>query len=309
MLLSTATPLALPAVRLPSSPAISVSAVGARPLTAPVLLVTPAGEYELESGSILVGRSADCEVVVDDPLVSRHHARVVIEEQLAWLEDLHSTNGVYVNATRLTHRTRLCEGDRILVGTHEVSIFAGRPRAQVADAKSISTLPPPRARHSGSVAPAPSLKLRPARGNEQMPQTARADSLRIIGRLASRLAAAGQQAEAERILSGHLRRILEGANSGLLVSEESLQLACDQALDLARWTARGVWLDYIVELHLATRRVLSLQLIAGLQLARRWSVELNGLLLRYYLESLVGRADQLEPDERRRLPLVQKLTQ
>jgi hypothetical protein len=142
-----------------------------------------------------------------------------------------------------------------------------------------------------------------------LPQTTRAESLRIIGRLASRLAAAQQLDEAERVLSGHLRRILDGASAGLTVSDDLLQLACEHALDLARWTTRGDWLDYVVELHLATRRVMSLELLAGLQLARRWVGEVNRLLLSYYVESLVGRADELELDERRRLPVLQKLAE
>lgn len=271
-------------------------------------VVTPFGEQDLAQGSLLVGRSPECDVVVDDPLVSRQHARLVIEEGRVWVEDLHSTNGVYVNGAIAQHRAALCEGDRILVGTCEISIFARRASTNTApprpDARSVSTLPPPRARS----APGPLLPL-PARvpSVDPVPTTKRAESLRIIGRLAARLAAEGDLDEAERVVSGHLKRILEGAGADLTVSEELLQLACEQAFDLARWTTRGAWLDYVVELHLATRSVMSLQVIASMQGAQRWVGEFNRLLLAYYVESLTGRIDQLQLDERRRLPLLRKL--
>jgi hypothetical protein len=76
---------------------------------------------------------------------------------------------------------------------------------------------------------------------------------------------------------------------------------------LARLTSDGAWLDYVVELHLATRSVMSLQVVAAFQLARRWVGESDQLLLRYYVEALLGRPQNLTEDERGRVRLLQKL--
>src|SRR5690606_25435044 len=53
--------------------------------------------------------------------------------------------------------------------------------------------------------------------SRDVPSTARADALKMIGGLADRLAATGNLEEAAQVLSGHLRRILKGANAGLAV--------------------------------------------------------------------------------------------
>lgn len=67
-------------------------------------------------GSVLmVGRDAECEIVVHDPRVSRRHARLVPGEGAIALEDLGSTNGTWVNGARLD-RANLVAGDRLTVG-------------------------------------------------------------------------------------------------------------------------------------------------------------------------------------------------
>src|SRR5258705_13339733 len=53
------------------------------------------------AGAIVLGRDADCDVQIDDPSISRRHARLHIAEQLA-VEDLRSRNGTFVGGGRLT---------------------------------------------------------------------------------------------------------------------------------------------------------------------------------------------------------------
>lgn len=78
---------------------------------------------------VIIGRASDCDVVLSDSMVSRHHARFWVEDRLLKVEDLGSRNGVLVNGERVT-RLRVEEGDNILVGTHE---FVVTPRAQQGD--------------------------------------------------------------------------------------------------------------------------------------------------------------------------------
>lgn len=81
---------------------------------------------------MLIGRLPECDISVDDALVSRMHARVSVRDDSVVVEDLHSTNGVYVNGTRIAHSSLLREGDRLLVGTTEISLFEARPDARIA---------------------------------------------------------------------------------------------------------------------------------------------------------------------------------
>ena len=66
-----------------------------------------------------IGRSQGCAVHVEDPNVSRRHARLVNEEGLWWIVDLDSTNGTEVNGRRV-RRARVGDGDRITVGSTEL---------------------------------------------------------------------------------------------------------------------------------------------------------------------------------------------
>ncbi len=77
-------------------------------------------EIDLPQGETLVGRSASCQVTLDDPLVSREHARLRIQGGQGVVEDLGSRNGVQVNGKAIAGSTQLANGDRIRIGTQEL---------------------------------------------------------------------------------------------------------------------------------------------------------------------------------------------
>lgn len=84
--------------------------------------------FVLDEGSLDFGRGETADVRVDDPLVSRRHARVERTGGVAYLEDLASTNGTYVNG-RPIRRHLLADGDRIGLGSN--AIFAYRLQDQI----------------------------------------------------------------------------------------------------------------------------------------------------------------------------------
>ena len=79
-------------------------------------------EAFLVPGRFVIGRTTDNDMQVDSKYVSRHHAQLVTADEVTVLEDLNSTNGVYLNGKR-TRRHKLASGDVVRIGMHEITYF------------------------------------------------------------------------------------------------------------------------------------------------------------------------------------------
>jgi hypothetical protein len=79
-----------------------------------VATLPPVGPGE----TLSVGRAPDCDLVVDDPSVSKHHAALVWDEPQTrvLVEDLASSNGVHLNGERLKSKMSLQDGDTLAFG-------------------------------------------------------------------------------------------------------------------------------------------------------------------------------------------------
>lgn len=96
-------------------------------------------EFDLSRGATLIGRSSECQVTIEDPLVSRQHARIVIDGEEALLEDLGSRNGVKLNGASIKKPAPLKDGDRLRIGTQELVFCRVEPAAS-ANAKTTGFL-------------------------------------------------------------------------------------------------------------------------------------------------------------------------
>jgi general secretion pathway protein A len=85
-------------------------------------------ESYLVPGRIFIGRTADNDLQIESKYVSRHHAQVVTTTDGSWLEDLNSTNGVFVRERRV-RRHRFQEGDVVKIGMHELTYYRAEPPA------------------------------------------------------------------------------------------------------------------------------------------------------------------------------------
>lgn len=74
-------------------------------------------ELDLPLGVTLIGRDLDCHVTLDDPLVSRKHARILVGTDRVVVEDLGSRNGILLNGVTIRRPTPLRDADRMYVGT------------------------------------------------------------------------------------------------------------------------------------------------------------------------------------------------
>lgn len=73
-------------------------------------------EIALNRGENLFGRDEDALVWIDDALVSRRHARIVVDETGAVLEDLGSKNGTYLRGKRIEAPRKLADEDQLRIG-------------------------------------------------------------------------------------------------------------------------------------------------------------------------------------------------
>ena len=91
----------------------------------------------LETGAPLnVGRSPDCDLVIDDPSVSKHHARISWDGRDATVEDLKSSNGTRLNSDELHMTMAVRDGDTIAFGdTHFCYLITGTLHSRLTTGK------------------------------------------------------------------------------------------------------------------------------------------------------------------------------
>ncbi len=90
-------------------------------------------ERELKPGRLVIGRTPDNDLQIDSKFISRHHCQIVTQADACLIEDLNSTNGIYVQSKRV-RRYNLNDGDVVQVGQHEIMYIderAPRPRHTV----------------------------------------------------------------------------------------------------------------------------------------------------------------------------------
>jgi DNA-binding winged helix-turn-helix (wHTH) protein len=100
-----------------SAKAVEVGAIGSPTTsTSGYRLVWGTQEIPLDEGEYLIGRARGVPVQIDDPAVSRHHARIVVSRGVATIEDLGSRNGTALRGERLDGIATLADGDTLVIG-------------------------------------------------------------------------------------------------------------------------------------------------------------------------------------------------
>ena len=257
---------------------------------------------ELAPGQFLIGRSTECQLSLDDPLVSRKHARLVVTDDAIFVEDLGSRNGVLVGGAKIDGRRRVEDGERITVGSQEMVVMdAQRDRARTGGAPSAS---PGYATYAG---PMTATSLQAVRGEPSDEQSKKADAFRLLGGVADKALALGRAEEAERILSSLLGQLLDSARGGAKLPGDVLDQAGRYGARLAGATGKGSWVDYVVELHALHQRVLPALVVDELYAVMRKVTAPSLALIREYLETLRAASASLGPTERFLLQRIEGL--
>ena len=86
-------------------------------------------ECPLRPGRLIIGRTPDNDVQIDSKFISRHHCQIVTTAESCVIEDLNSTNGIYVKAKRV-RKHNLNDGDVVVIGKHELMYIDERVHKQ-----------------------------------------------------------------------------------------------------------------------------------------------------------------------------------
>lgn len=267
---------------------------------------------ELFPGQFLIGRSPECQLALDDPLISRRHARLLVTEQGVYLEDLDSRNGVLVDGVRLEGQLRLVDQARIIIGTQELQFFSVEAGALAAPAAwSVTNENLAATVHRAASTPATGIPpsappvSRPLR--DDMP-TKTADWLRLLGGVADKAMALGRAEEAERILTVRLHNILEDVRRDPnRVPAQMIDHASEYAVRLGKATGKGQWIDYVIELYTLQARPLPAPIVDELYTVLRRVDSVNLTALRAYRTLLLARQSNFGPTERFLLQRVEGL--
>jgi type II secretory pathway predicted ATPase ExeA len=87
------------------------------------IIVAHGGEHveerPLRVGRLIIGRTVDNDLQIESKFISRHHCQIITTAEGSVLEDLNSTNGVYIKSKRI-RKHNLNDGDVIVLGKHEI---------------------------------------------------------------------------------------------------------------------------------------------------------------------------------------------
>jgi DNA-binding winged helix-turn-helix (wHTH) protein len=91
----------------------------------------------LDEGENILGRDAECTLVIDATTVSRRHARITVSRDAASIEDLESTNGTFVNKKPAKLPIALKDGDEVALGTAAMRFRKSDPSAATERSKDL----------------------------------------------------------------------------------------------------------------------------------------------------------------------------
>jgi predicted component of type VI protein secretion system len=261
-------------------------------------------DLELSEGQFAVGRSAGCQLSLDDPLVSRRHALLVVGRDGVTIEDLQSRNGVIVNGQRIAARTAVHAGDKIVIGSQELTLLEGRESAGRETAshqvgkRTLPKMPAALEVSEHRTSAPPPGELAGSDPDAEPSMVRRADAFNLLGSVAEKALAMGRADEAERLLASPLADVVEASRAGKRLSPWLVDMAARFAAKLATATAKGAWADYVVELYDAQLRPCPAPVVDELYNAFRKVNAIDLARLRGYVARLREKQASLGPAER-----------
>lgn len=216
-------------------------------------------EFELLQGETLLGRGPDCHITIEDPLISRHHGKIVVSGSLAMYHDLGSRNGTRINGRLISTPAPLTNTDRIRLGAQELVFVQVNPvskqlsrstgRMQLCQ-RCNTPFPegPEVCPHCGGLAIAPL----PAGEDDTTPgigiPSRRGWILQMLGEVLERALSTNKLGEADRLLRRAAEETEERVGSGDIDPKQLGQIS-EYALQLAVARNEPRWVLWVIDMH------------------------------------------------------------
>lgn len=252
-------------------------------------------DLELNEGTFAVGRNASCQLSLDDPLVSRRHAIFEVQGNNVTIEDLGSRNGVIVNGHRIEARVALNVGDRILIGSQELTLLAARDAAASGAGGGVGKMTLPKMKVNTPSSGFPPVQIE---SDPEPSMVRRADQFKLLSGVAEKALAMGKAGEAERLLASALADVIEATRAGRPLPPTLVDQAAKFSAKLATATGKGGWADYVIELYAAQKRPCPAHVIDELYNAMRKVTAVDLHRLRGYVAMLRQNLPRYGPAER-----------
>lgn len=227
-------------------------------------------EIDLRDGETVLGRGSDCQVTLEDPLVSRRHAAIRVAAGRATITDLGSRNGVSVNGAPVRAERELAHGDRVRIGTQEMVFSVAQQESR------------PSARSTGFMChcaecghPYPEeMQECPACGSERRAgedtlsgagAKGRSWSLELLSEVLERACSLERWDDVERVLQRVRANLEEHLAAGGEVDRAQLDRVAVAAARVAAETGRPSWAGWVLTIHRA------LGLVPEAEISRRLS--------------------------------------
>ncbi|MET0283508.1 MAG: FHA domain-containing protein [Polyangiales bacterium] len=221
-------------------------------------------------GSVLtLGRSSDCQITIDDPLVSRVHAELTVTENGVKVRDLGSRNGVRINDVLIHGEAQLVDKDRLRLGSQDLVFLVVAKNSTGRMSAATGALAYCHECDRPFPAPAKACPRCGARNRSHdsfgtdTPDTQTGVELvespswtfRLIAEVLERALRANRAPEAERMLERAARDIDARVRAGRKLGSEQLGDASGYALRLAKLKLEPTWATWAIKLHTAERRL------------------------------------------------------
>lgn len=210
-------------------------------------------EFDLRGPEVIIGRSPECHITIEDPLVSREHAKIRVEGDKPTIEDLGSRNGVRINGEKIDGRAELAHGDRVRLGTQELVFYQAAKHRREARTTGFMTVChacttpyPEKAKicpHCGA----------PARDEDTMSglliEPRRTWTFQLLGEVIERALATGRTSEAVRLMRRAAREVDERLTASEGIDPEQLTHISGFALQLAAQGGGLEWVHWALNVH------------------------------------------------------------
>lgn len=218
-------------------------------------------ELDLPQGGTIIGRSLDCHLTLEDPLVSRRHARIVVDDGGARIEDLGSRNGVRVNGAVIREPVALRNGDRVRIGTQDF-VFCCVDPAGTAHSRTTGQLrlcancrlPYPR-----ELLACPSCEATEQTDDDTLTGsdrlTAHVWNLQLMIESLERALRLARLEDAERIVQRAIAQAEEVIAAGASIDSETLGGLAVQAVAMSLASGDPAWAHWVLDIYGRTARV------------------------------------------------------